>query len=60
MVLYSKRTYVYQFSEDTGPIKFRSLVLDILQKPFVFFSSKFELLILCFMRVPFTRAGSIH
>ena len=32
MVLYSKRTYVYQFSEDTGPIKFRSLVfpnLDI-------------------------------
>ena len=26
----------------------------------VFFSTKFEALILCFMRVPFTRMGFIH
>ena len=32
MVLYLKRTYAYLSSEDTGPIKFRSLVLEILQK----------------------------
>ena len=32
MVLYSKRTYAYQFLEDAGPILFRFLVLEKFKK----------------------------
>ena len=69
MVLYSKRRYLSQFSEDAGPIWFRFLLLEKFQKAWsgwaflqckkwVILGREFETLSLGFMRVPFGMGGS--